>query len=46
MADARRAPVEDLCAVTPFPGARATTDPVQFSAVARGVPAVLHLYTS
>ena len=45
MADSR-APVEDLCSVTPYPNVRATPEPVKFSAVTAGVPAVLHLYTS
>ena len=43
--DQTRAPVDELCLVTPFPAVRATSEVVQFSALTAGVPAVLHLFT-
>ena len=43
--DQTRAPVDELCLVTPFPAVRATSEVVQFSSLTAGVPAVLHLFT-
>lgn len=46
MAPSLAPPVEALNLVTPYPHARATTQPARLSALrAPGVPLVLHLYT-